>query len=741
MGQTEGSAVEMTAAIAERCNQASRLCQEKRFAEALPLIDEALILSSPLAQGWLLKSRCLSGLGNERASREALDRALTLNVDNDVAWLELAESYRLAGDLNQAAVAYQKAIDLNPTAHAALMGKARLLLQQGHFDSARQLWHEAMAAAAQSESTKRDQRAMTLTMGQDLMAIGRLNDALSCFDLSLRMIPNEMQEERAEILVDAADCVLRLGERERAEQWLLQASESTVLETLMRLASVCLRYAFTTKALEALQRATSLYPASRTGWTQLAYTQAECWQMDDALASAAKIEALGGDDALPAIKALVARRLGDVNTAMTIYGELVQREPIPGEYASRMAQCSLYSDLLSPIESLGLRQSLFMRLGERARPRASFMRPPLEGRRIRLGILSADFQRQKPVNILMQPVLRLIDRSRFEVSVYYTGDVQDEQTTLARSRAEHWLDAVSLTDTQLADRIDTDQIDVLLDLTGLNAHHRIAMLARRVAPVQMSYLGFPGNTGVPNMDYFFGDAVVTPLSDEVIDESAVIRLPGTVYCYAPEENYALPDYAVKMAGRPLTFASFSDAAKLTEQTLLLWAKVMHAVPDSRLLLKSRSFDDVQAIEFFRNRLLALGVPAMRLEFRGSSDVAEMMSSYADTDMLLDPIPCNGGVVSLQAMWMGVPVITMLGSDYAARLGASFMQAAGLDEWVADSDDAYVEIAQRMAANRPMLLALKSTMRTRLKHAPAWDPVAYTNHLASSIEHALISAML
>lgn len=743
MSQSEEFAAGVSATVAERCEMAARLCQAHRFAEALPLIDEALMLSSPLAQGWLLKSRCLSGLGDDRASRQALDRALSLNADDDAAWLQLAESYRLVGDLAQAAVAYQKAIELNPASHMALMGKARLLLQQGSYDEARQVWHAAMAAAGTSDATKLDQRSMTLTMGQDLMAMGRLSDALSCFDLSLRMIPNEMTEVRSEILVDAADCVLRQGQRERGEQLLAQASMSTVLETLLRLAVVSNRYGFSGKGLEALQRATNLYPASRTAWSKLATMQAACWQMDDALASASQVASLGGDDALPEIKALVARRLGDVNTAMTIYGELVQREPMPGEYAARMALCSLYSDLLNPLEQIGLRQSLLARLGEGARSRASFMRAPLEGRRIRLGVLAAGFHSHSSINWLMQPVLRLIDRSRFEVTVYYTGVIQDEQTILARTRSEHWLDAALLSDEQLAARIDNDQVDVLLDLTGLGPHNRMTMLAQRAAPVQMAYLGFPGYSGLPNMDYVIGDAVVSPVTEAetVALGTEVARLPGTVYCYAPEDNYAMPDYAVKMAGRPLTFTSFHDAEKLTDQTLALWAQVMHAVPESRLLLKSRSFDDVQAIEFFRGKLAVLGVSAMRLEFRGSSPVAEMMASYADADIALDPTPCGGGLSTLQAMWMGVPVITLQGDSFAGRLGSSFMQAAGLDDWVAPSAEAYVAIAQRVAANRPMLLALKSTMRTRLKHAPAWDAAAYTNHLSAAIEHALVSQML
>jgi predicted O-linked N-acetylglucosamine transferase (SPINDLY family) len=159
--------------------------------------------------------------------------------------------------------------------------------------------------------------------------------------------------------------------------------------------------------------------------------------------------------------------------------------------------------------------------------------------------------------------------------------------------------------------------------------------------------------------------------------------------------------------------------------LALWAQILQAVPGSRLLLKAPSFSDGGAVRLFGERLQHLGVDLGRVEFRGPTGLTDMMAEYADVDIALDPVPYNGGTTTLQAMWMGVPVVVKAGGNFVSRMGASFMTAAGLPEWVAADDDAYVAIAQRMAADRAALLQLKQGLRQRLQAAPAWDVEAYT----------------
>jgi predicted O-linked N-acetylglucosamine transferase (SPINDLY family) len=727
--------LQLTPVVADAFNRANRLYKDNKPTEALPLLDAALALYDGLEQAWLLKARCHVALGEHMPARAAFTRTLKLNAGNYSAWLEVGHLCRQMGDLPQSTVAYQKAIDIDRNRHEALLGMARVMVQLGHPEAAQRAWQDAMTAAKAAKEPVLKQRQVALMMGQYWMEAGHLHEALAAFDLALRLLPNDLVDERAEVLMDAAVCCLRLGQKERGQQLLTLATGARQLSTLMRLSSLSVKNGFPDEAVQVMKLATQQHPDSIEAWASLAHVHAECWQMDEALAAVQRLQDLGGHESVPAIKAYIAARLGDVEAAMSAYKALAAHEKNGHGYASSMAMSALYSDRLSAPEVSALHRELFADMGAGARARESFVREPLAGRRVRLGMVSPDFHMQHPVNIFMQPVLRELDRSRFELFLYFTGNAQDEQTALARSRVEHWVEAASFNDVQLAKRIDSDRIDVMLDLSGHTNHNRLAMLAKRVAPVQLTYLGYPGSTGVPNIDAMLGDAVVTPPEDDGLCSEQVLRLPGTVFCYAPEEDYPLPDFGPSMADRPLTFGSFNNISKLTPHTLELWARVLQAVQGSRLLLKAPSFGDEGAIKLYRGRLEALGVDPQRLEFRGPVGLPLMMAEYADVDIGLDSVPYNGGTTTLQAMWMGVPVVVKHGQHFVSRMGASFMQAAGLAEWVAKDDDEYVAIAARMAADRLALLTLKKGLRARLQSLPAWNPVLHTRHVEDAILQA------
>jgi predicted O-linked N-acetylglucosamine transferase (SPINDLY family) len=317
------------------------------------------------------------------------------------------------------------------------------------------------------------------------------------------------------------------------------------------------------------------------------------------------------------------------------------------------------------------------------------------------------------------------------LTIYNTGSTVDDQTRLARSRVGTWHD---VTTGQLPARIAADGIDILIDLAGHTAGGTMRAFARRMAPVQASFLGYPGSSGVPNMDWLIGDPVVTPPGADHLCSERVMRLPNTVFCFAPETDYPLPNFAAVSRGRPLTFGSFNNIPKLTPRTLRLWTEVLKAVPDSRLLLRAPSFKDAGAVARFHRLFGEQGIPAERLIFRGPVGLDVMMQAYGEVDIALDPFPYCGGTTTLQALWMGVPVLTLEGGQFVSRMGASFMTAAGLPDWVAWDDADYVAKAVAVAQDRAALLALKSGLRTRLLSHPAWDADRY----AEDFQSALIS---
>ena len=704
------------------------------WAQALSSMDTALQLDAGLVPAALLRARCLVNLGEWMPAREAFAQTLRLDPANFSAWLEAGHLCKQMGELGQAAAAYQQAINAAPARHEAYLAMARVMAQQGQTDLTNRAYNDAVHAAMAKDAHA--VRQVHWLMGQYVLELGHPHEALACFNEALKATqadnPEALANAAAEVQMDAAKAWLRVGERDKAMKLLTLASAATQEPTLARLASLSYRNNFWQEAIEISRRCVALYPKSEWAHWNLAHLLAECWQMEEAERVLQQAEALAPMPGARSLRAAVAGKVGDADTALSLYAELAREEGLGSSYASSAAMSSLYSDSQSAQQVADLHRSLFAPWGEGARSRDSFVRKPLEGRRVRLAVVTADFHHQHPVNIFMQPVLRELDKSKLELFVYFVGDSHDEQTALARSRTEHWVEVGGLNTTQLAKRIDADQIDVLLDMAGHTSQHRMQLFAQRAAPVQMTYLGYPGSTGVPNMDFIVGDAVVTPEGCESLYSEQVLRLPGTVFCFAPEEDYAYPKFKATDAKRTLTFGSFNNVPKLTPRTLKLWARVLAAVPDSRLVLKAPSFGDDAAKRIFGERLQALGVDLARVEFRGPVGLTDMMAEYADIDIALDPMPYNGGTTSLQAMWMGVPVLTQMGEHFVSRMGASFMTAAGLPEWVAKDDDDYVAIAQRMASDRKELLALKKSLREQLQKTSAWDVVAHTRALEQLI---------
>lgn len=713
--------------------RAQTLFKEQKWDAALQALDALVAIAPTFDAAHLMRARCHVHRNSFMPAREAFAQTLRLNPNNYSAWLEAGHLCRQMGELKQAVLSYQKAIGVAPQRYEALLGMARVQMQQGQWDVAEQAYASAQQVAQAAGNMVLYQTRQL--MGQYWLEQGQAERALHCLAHALA-VPEVDDNAKALAQIDGAMALLRMGQRDKAFEWLTRASAATDEEVLSRLAMLSYRHNLWQEALAVMRKCVELYPDSQNAHWNLAHLQAECWQMKDAEAALQQAERLGPVSGAQSLRAAIAGKTGDADKAFALYLDLAKRTDASTGFASSAAMSSLYTDQLSAQEVAALHRELFASWGEGARARESFVRQPLAGRRLRLGVVSADFHHQHPVNIFLQPFLRELDKSRFELFMYFTGDSHDEQTALAQQRCEHWREATVMNNVQLAKCIDADEIDVLLDLSGHTGQHRMAMFAKRAAPVQMTYLGYPGSTGVPNMDFMLGDDVVTPPESDALCSETVLRLPGAVFCYAPEVDYPLSAFAPSDAQRTLTFGSFNNVPKLTERTLRLWARVLQAVPDSRLVLKAPSFGDDKAVTLFSERLQALDVDLQRVEFRGPVGLTDMMAEYADIDIALDPVPYNGGTTTLQAMWMGVPVVTLLGQHFVSRMGASFMTAAGLPDWVAQDDDAYVAIAQRMASDRASLLALKRGMRQRMQALPAWNAVAHTRAMEAAISQSV-----
>src|SRR5262249_25869327 len=303
-------------------------------------------------------------------------------------------------------------------------------------------------------------------------------------------------------------------------------------------------------------------------------------------------------------------------------------------------------------------------------------------RLLRIGYVSPDF-RQHSVAYFLEPLLRGHDRQQVEVFCY--GDVArpDSVTTHLQELADHWLVTVGTSHQALAERIRTDRIDILVDVAGHTAGNRLLVFARKPAPVQVTWLGYPNTTGLKAIDYRLVDAVTDPAGEaDAWASESLVRLEGGFLCYGALTDAPAPTLPPCLGTGTITFGSFNNPAKVSAATFDAWAKLLSRLPQARLLLKGTPFADAATRALFLARLDERGVAAERVDLMGSvSSATQHLALYHRMDIALDPFPFNGTTTTCEALWMGVPVITLRGHRHAGRVGASLLTQIGLTDLI------------------------------------------------------------
>ena len=546
-------------------------------------------------------------------------------------------------------------------------------------------------------------------------------------------------------MLTLGEALLRTGNVAAAEKAFTRASLSSNPDFLLTLAARVYAHNYWQEAIAVLHKALGLRPAHVPTWLALARIQSEVYALADCRESLRRVRELEPENREAALlDAGLQGRLGDARAHLMALQTAYDAAGDPqSRLASSVAMTSLYHDELSPADVAALHRRLCAPIEAGLTRRTDFAEPghftepgppgkPLAaGRPLRLGYVTGDLHRQHPVNIFMLPVLLRHDRARFRLHVYHTGTMFDDYTRQARAAVDVWRDAAAQDDQALQQAIIADRIDILVDLAGHTATHRLGVFALGAAPVQASFLGYPHSTGLCAIDWLIGDAIVSPAEHAHLFSEGIAQLPGSVFCWAPVDAYPLPPPRARAA--PVTFGSFNNAMKLSPRTLALWARVLHAVPDSRLLLKAPSLREEAVARRFGQILAGHGIAPQRLVFRGPGELAGMMQEYGDIDIALDPIPYNGGTTSLQALWMGVPLVTLAGGNFAGRMGASFLTTLGRPEWVAGDEDDYVAIARRLAAEASRWRGSRERLRQQMAASPLSDIASYTRHLEALYE--------
>ena len=536
----------------------------------------------------------------------------------------------------------------------------------------------------------------------------------------------DRQPQRHGSMLQLGLALLRLGNHAAAEAAFSRASASSNPAFLRLLAQRVYEHNYWQEAIAVLQRARSLAPADIPTLEALARMHWEIYQLSEAEALCRQVLSLDptNTEAPYLLNALAGRR-GDASAHLAAVEAHYAALGNPGSrLASSIAMASLYVDDRSPEQVAALHRRLAAPIEASCHPTTSFANGLDPERPLRVGLVSGDFHRQHPVNLFMLPLLERLDRREFAVSVYHTGSMYDEYTARAQTAAQQWLEAGRLDDPALKRRILADGIDLLIDLAGHTASHRLGVFALRSAPVQLTFLGYPHSTGLERMDWLIGDAVVSPAEHQHLFSEGIAQLPGSVFCWSPVDDYPLPP--PRPADAPLVLGSFNNIMKLSPSTIALWSALLHDLPEAQLLLKAPSLADASVIERFRALFAEQGIGAERLIFEGPEELGRMMQRYGAIDIALDPTPYNGGTTTLQALWMGVPVITLLGGNFVSRMGASFLSALGHPDWIASDHDQYRATARELASQLPDLRQQRPALRQAMADSGLSDLEAYTN---------------
>jgi len=362
-------------------------------------------------------------------------------------------------------------------------------------------------------------------------------------------------------------------------------------------------------------------------------------------------------------------------------------------------------------------------------PRNKFRTPTA---RLKIGYVSPDFKRHS-VAYFIEAILTHHDRQQFEIFCYYNHSQFDEVTNRLQTYVDHFLPCESLSDEQLVAQIQQDQIDLLIDLAGHTAGNRLPVFIQQPAPVQITYLGYSGTTGLSTIDYRITDAYADPIGTaESVSSEQLIRMSMSYFCYSPEPT-SPPVSAEPPALRHgyITFGSFNNYAKLSSPLIELWVQLLNALPTAHLLIKAKSLNDAGTRSLAKDRLINLGIPATRLTLIGHADtVTEHFHSYSQVDIALDSFPYNGATTTCETLWMGVPVVTLVGKTHVARMGLSILTTVGLPELIAHTPAEYLQISLQLANNWSRLQTWRQSLRAKMQQSPLMQGESFTRELES-----------
>jgi predicted O-linked N-acetylglucosamine transferase (SPINDLY family) len=621
-------------------------------------------------------------------------RAVALKPDSAVAHNCLANALYACGSYEEAAVAAARAVELQPGLLEAHINRGKALQQLEQFDAALHSYDTALVIQPEQVDVLASRSAV-------LSDLGRIDDALASAAAAIKLQPQHAAAH------NNAGIALKLAGRldaAQAEFNLALQHQPAYLPALLNLGGVLNELQRYEAAIAHCRRAVELHADSPEAHVNLG--QALC-------------------------------QAGDLEQGLRHYERALVLRPDHLEAHSYRLFCLNY--VANPDDAALLDAA--RQFGELAAQRAGDHKTwhhedsiRDSERPLRIGLVSGDL-RAHPVGYFLEAVLAAASSQaaqRLQFIAYSNHRLEDDTSRRLKSYCAGWRAVHHLSDAALAAQIVADRIDILLDLSGHSGLNRLPLFAWKPAPVQATWLGYFATTGVREIDYVMADPWTAPESEQGNFDETILRLPETRLCFT------LPDVEMDIAQLPalhngyVTFGCFNNLVKMGEQVVALWAKILHLVPNSKLHLKAGQLDEPAIRERVAARFVAYGIDPSRLVMQGQSSRADYLASYRKIDIALDPFPFTGGTTTVEALWMGVPVLTLAGDRLVARQGVGILQNVGLPEWIATSEADYVVKAVTLAQDLLALAQLRSVVRERLAKSPLCDAERFVTHFEAGL---------
>jgi protein O-GlcNAc transferase len=691
-----------------------------RLAEAEALYREILAVESNNADALHLLGLVAHQAGRHDLAVEWIRQSIFLNPNNSAAYSNLGIALDTQGKIDEAIAAYRRALELKPDSPEAHVCLGAALSDQGQFD-------EAIVEYRRALELKPDYPEAHSNLGNALRERGQLDEAVAACRHALALKPDFPEAHN-----NLGAALRKRGELDEAVAAYHRALQlkPDYVHTYINLGNALTDLRQFDEAIAAYGRAVELKPHLPEAYSSLGCALWKRGQLDEAIAACRHALELKPD--FPEAHNDMGNALkdqGNLNEAIAAFRRALEIKPNDTSTHSNLVYALHYH----PGHSEGTVAEEHQRWNRQfSDPLNQFVMPHTNDRtidrRLRVGYVSPDF-RNHPAGRYLLPLFERHDRQGIEIFCYSGVARSDWMTERLRAFAAVWRNTVGVSDARLAEMIREEGVDILVDLSLHTGHNRLPVFARHPAPVQVTWLGYPGSSGLPSIEYRLTDAHMDPPGEKPAwSAEEPLRLPDCWCCYHPVDESPEINALPAFSSQGVTFGSLNNFAKVHEGVLGLWTRVLEAVTGSRLLIfcpEGRTRERVRA--FFGAR----GISGERLELVGHSARRDYLRRYHRIDLALDPFPCNGMTTTCDALWMGVPVLTLPGTMPVSRAGLSLLSTIGLGELVTYSEEDYVRTAVELARDLPRLANMRATLRPRMLASPLMDAPRFARNVEAA----------